>query len=83
MKLILQLQLLPTLAQAALLRETMAAFNGAASYVAQVGFEAKVYGQPGIHKRKLPGDSRIHVGGERELAEGSRLSLVFVDCACL
>jgi hypothetical protein len=51
MKLTLQLQLLPTPAQAVLLRETMAAFNGAASYAAQVGFEAKVYGQPGLHKR--------------------------------
>jgi putative transposase len=51
MKLTLQLQLLPTSEQAALLRETMAAFNAAATHAAQVGFEAKVYGQPGIHKR--------------------------------
>ena len=51
MKLTLQLQLLPTAAQAVLLLETMAAFNAAATYAAQVGFDAKVYGQPGIHKR--------------------------------
>jgi putative transposase len=51
MKLTLQLQLVPDDRQAALLRETMAAFNAAATYAAQVGFEAKVYGQPGIHKR--------------------------------
>jgi putative transposase len=51
MKLTLQLQLVPDARQAALLRETMARFNAAASYAAQVGFEAKVYGQPSIHKR--------------------------------
>jgi putative transposase len=51
MKLTLQLQLLPDARQAQLLRDTMAAFNAAASYAAKVGFEAKVYGQPGIHKR--------------------------------
>lgn len=51
MKLTLQLQLLPTPEQSTLLLKTMAAFNAAASYAAQVGFEAKVYGQPGIHKR--------------------------------
>jgi putative transposase len=51
MKLTLQLQLLPTLEQASLLHDTMAAFNAAATYAAQVGFDAKVYGQPGIHKR--------------------------------
>jgi putative transposase len=51
MKLTLQLQLLPTPEQAQLLLDTMAAFNAAASYAAQVGFEAKVYGQPSIHKR--------------------------------
>jgi putative transposase len=51
MKLTLQLQLLPTPEQATLLMNTMAAFNAAASHAAQVGFDAKVYGQPGIHKR--------------------------------
>jgi putative transposase len=51
MKLTLQVQLLPTPEQATLLLNTMAAFNAAASYAAQVGFDAKVYGQPGIHKR--------------------------------
>jgi len=51
MKLTLQLRLLPTPKQAALLRETMAAFNAAASYAARVGFEAKVYSQPSIHGR--------------------------------
>jgi putative transposase len=51
MKLTLQLQLLPTPEQATLLHDTMAAFNAAATYAAQVGFDANVYGQPGIHKR--------------------------------
>lgn len=51
MKLTLQLQLLPTPEQTTLLLNTMAAFNAAATYAAQVGFDAKVYGQPGIHKR--------------------------------
>jgi IS605 OrfB family transposase len=51
MKLTLQLQLLPTLEQVSLLRETMARVNEAASYAARVGFEAKVYSQPSIHAR--------------------------------
>lgn len=51
MKLTLQLQLLPTPVQATVLLDTMAAFNAAASYAARIGFDAKVYGQPGIHKR--------------------------------
>jgi predicted transposase len=51
MKLTLQLQLLPDARQAPLLRDTMTAFNAEASYAAKVGFEAKVYGQPSIHKR--------------------------------
>lgn len=51
MKLTLQLQLLPDTRQAALLLDTMAAFNAAASYAAQVGFDAKVYSQPSIHQR--------------------------------
>lgn len=51
MKLTLQLQLLPTPEQAALLRKTMTAFNEAASYAAKIGFDAKVYSQPSIHAR--------------------------------
>ena len=51
MKLTLQLRLLPDVTQRRLLTTTMEHFNAAATYAAQVGFEAKVYGQPGIHKR--------------------------------
>jgi putative transposase len=51
MKLTLQLRLIPTSEQATLLRDTMTAFNAAATYAARVGFDAKVHGQPGIHKR--------------------------------
>jgi putative transposase len=50
MKLGLQLQLLPTVAQAAELLETMGRFNAAASLAARIGFEHKVYGQASIHR---------------------------------
>ncbi|MCI0458546.1 MAG: transposase [Gemmataceae bacterium] len=51
MKLTLQLQLLPTAEQAALLRETMERVNAAASFAAGVGFEAGVSSQLSIHAR--------------------------------
>jgi putative transposase len=49
MKLILQLQLLPTAEQRTELLETMERFNAAAAFAAKVGFEHKVYGQVSIH----------------------------------
>jgi putative transposase len=49
MKLTLQLQLLPTIDQAAELLETIERFNAAASFAAQVGSEQRVYGQVSIH----------------------------------
>src|SRR5262249_24545621 len=51
MKLTLQLKLLPTPDQHAALLETLHAFNAAASYAAQVGFEAGVFSQLSIHRR--------------------------------
>jgi putative transposase len=51
MKLTLQLQLLPTPEEKALLLATMERFNEAASFAAQVGFEAGVFSQPSIHQR--------------------------------
>ena len=51
MKLTLQLKLVPTPAQHAVLLETMRAFNAAASYAAQVGFRDHVFTQASIHKR--------------------------------
>jgi putative transposase len=51
MKLTIQMQLVPSADQKALLLETMKRFNEAASWAAQVGFEAKVFGQAAIHKR--------------------------------
>ncbi len=50
MKLTLQLQLLPTRDQKADLLATMERFNEAATFAAQVGFEAKVFGQVTLHK---------------------------------
>jgi putative transposase len=50
MKLTIQMQLLPTAEQSALLRTTMERFNAAASFAAKAGFEAKVFAQPSIHK---------------------------------
>ena len=49
MKLTLQLHLLPTPEQHTALRDTMARFNEAASYAAQVGFTAGVFGQVSLH----------------------------------
>jgi IS605 OrfB family transposase len=49
MKLVIQLQLLPTAKQKADLLRTMERFNAAATFAAKVGFEAKVYGQVKIH----------------------------------
>ncbi len=49
MKLTLQLRLLPTHAQADALRATMAAFNAAATYAAQAGFAAGLFGQVSLH----------------------------------
>lgn len=51
MKLTLQLKLLPTPEQHTALLETMHAFNAAASYAAQVGFQAHVFSQQAIHVR--------------------------------
>ena len=51
MKLTLQLKLVPTDEQHTALLETMHAFNAAASYAAQVGFEAHVFSQQAIHMR--------------------------------
>lgn len=50
MKLTIQLQLLPTPEQAALLSDTMCRFNEAATFAARQGFEAGVFSQPSIHK---------------------------------
>jgi IS605 OrfB family transposase len=50
MKLTIQMQLLPTAEQAALLRTTMERFNEAATFAAQLGFAAGVFSQPSIHK---------------------------------
>jgi predicted transposase len=50
MKLMIQLQLVPTPEQKADLLAVMGCFNEAASFVAKVGFEAKVYGQVTLHK---------------------------------
>jgi putative transposase len=51
MKLTLQMKLLPDADQRPLLLDTMERFNTAASFAARVGFEAKVFSQPGIHQR--------------------------------
>ena len=51
MKLTIQLQLLPSPEQAALLLDTMRRFNEAASFAARVGFDAGVFSQPSVHKR--------------------------------
>jgi IS605 OrfB family transposase len=50
MKLTIQMQLLPTAEQSALLRTTMERYNEAATFAAKAGFEAKVFAQPSIHK---------------------------------
>lgn len=50
MKLTLQMQLLPTTEQAALLLATMRAFNEAATFAARLGFEAGVFSRPSLHK---------------------------------
>jgi predicted transposase len=50
MKLTIQLQVLPDAEQRAVLLTTMERFNQAATFAAKVGFEAKVYSQPSIHK---------------------------------
>ena len=50
MKLTIQLQLLPTAEQAVLLLATMERFNEAASFAAQLAFEAGVFSQPSVHK---------------------------------
>jgi IS605 OrfB family transposase len=51
MKLTLQMQVLPTADQKAVLLETMERSNAAASLAAEVGFDAGVHSQPSIHKR--------------------------------
>jgi IS605 OrfB family transposase len=51
MKLTLQLKLVPTPEQHTSLLETMRAFNAAASYAAQVGFDDHVFTQQSIHVR--------------------------------
>ena len=51
MKLTLQLHLIPTAEQKAVLLSTMERFNEAASFAARVGFEAGVFSQPSIHQR--------------------------------
>jgi putative transposase len=50
MRLTIQLQLLPG-DDASLLLNTMEAFNAAAQHAAQVGYEARLASQPGIHQR--------------------------------
>lgn len=45
----LTVQLLPTPEQKTALLETMARFNAAATYAAQVGFDAGVFGQVSLH----------------------------------
>jgi predicted transposase len=49
-KLTIQLQLLPTPEQAALLLDTMRRVNEAANFAARQGFDAGVFSQPSIHK---------------------------------
>jgi IS605 OrfB family transposase len=50
MKLVLQMQLLPTPEQAAKLVDTMRAFNDAATFAARLGFDAGVFSRPSLHK---------------------------------
>jgi IS605 OrfB family transposase len=50
MKLMLQLQLMPAAEQAAHLLRTMAAFNAAATFAAEQGFAANLYGQVNLHR---------------------------------
>lgn len=50
MKLTIQLQLLPSTEQAALLLDTMRRFNEAASFAAEQAFAAGVFSQPSIHQ---------------------------------
>jgi len=50
MHLTIQFQLVPTAEQKRILLATMERFNAAASYAAQVGFAAKRFSQPSIHK---------------------------------
>jgi len=51
MKLTLQLRLLPDPDQRRLLLATMEHFNAAATHAARIGFEAKVFSAPSIHRR--------------------------------
>lgn len=51
MKLTMQLKLLPTPEQSTVLLDTMARFNAAASYAAEVAYTDKVFSQPSIHGR--------------------------------
>ena len=51
MKLTLRLQLLPDAEQKPILLETMERFNAAATFAAQIAFDAGVRSQPSIHKR--------------------------------
>jgi putative transposase len=51
MKLTIRLKLLPTTEPEPILVDTMARFNAAASFAAQVGFQAGVFSQPSIHAR--------------------------------
>jgi len=50
MKITLQLQLVPSAEQKAVLLSTMERFNQAASFAAKAGFESGVFSQPSIHK---------------------------------
>jgi putative transposase len=50
MNLTLQLSLVADAGQSALLLATMERFNEAATFAAKVGFDAKVYSQPSVHK---------------------------------
>jgi putative transposase len=50
MKLTLRIRLMPTDEQRDLLLTTMERFNEAATFAAKVGFDAKVYSPPSIHK---------------------------------
>ncbi len=50
MKLTIQLQLLPSQEQAALLLTTMQRFNEAATFAARLAFDAGVFSQPSVHR---------------------------------
>lgn len=65
MKLTIQLQLLPTPEQAALLLDTMRRFNEAATFAARVGFDARVFSAPSIQKLAYKAiRARLHLSAQ-------------------